>query len=69
MEHQPLNELCSIAGVQLASMTWRQRLERWVELLDREPLCLLTSLGEKRTRARSTVTSARSARDIAERAA
>ena len=44
MEHQPLNELRSIAGVRLASMTRRERLERWVKLLDREPLRLLNSL-------------------------
>jgi hypothetical protein len=53
MEHQPLNELRSIADVQLATMTRRERLERWVELLDREPLRLLESLGEIEFRPRA----------------
>ena len=53
MEHQPLNELRSIADVQPASMTRRERLERWVELLDREPLRLLKSLGEIEFRPRA----------------
>jgi hypothetical protein len=53
MEHQPLNELRSIADVQLASMTRRERLERWVELLDREPLRRLMSLGEIEFRPRA----------------
>jgi hypothetical protein len=39
--------------VQLASMTRRERLERWVELLDREPLRLLQSLGEIEFRPRA----------------
>src|SRR4029077_15260151 len=46
MEPQPLDKLRSIAGVQPASMTRRERLERWVELLDREPLRVLKSLEE-----------------------
>ena len=53
MEHQPLDKLRSIADVQPASMTRRERLERWVELLDREPLRLLKSLEEIEFRSRA----------------
>jgi hypothetical protein len=53
MEHQRLNELRCIADVRLASMTRRERLERWAESLDREPLRLLKSLEEIEFRSRA----------------
>lgn len=46
MEHKHLDQLRSVADVQPRSMTRQERLQRWVELLERNPTRRLNSLGE-----------------------
>lgn len=52
MEHRPLSELSSVADlktpedVKAPVLSKRERLDRWVELLDREPDRILTTLDE-----------------------
>jgi hypothetical protein len=46
MEHKHLDQLRSVADVQPRSMTRQERLQRWIELLERNPSRRLNSLGE-----------------------
>jgi hypothetical protein len=55
MEHRPLSELSSVADlkipgqdipVQVPALSKRERLDRWVELLEREPDRVLRTLDE-----------------------
>src|SRR5215207_9832248 len=48
MEHKPLSDLCNVADLvpetPKASLTRRERLERWIQVLDREPGRALNTL-------------------------
>ncbi|WP_377035149.1 hypothetical protein [Microvirga sp. GCM10011540] len=46
MEHKHLDQLRSVADVQPRSLTRQERIERWIELLERNPTRRLNSLGE-----------------------
>jgi hypothetical protein len=46
MEHKDLDYLRSVADVQPKPLTRQERLERWIELLERDPRRRLNSLGE-----------------------
>jgi len=50
MEHKPVSELSNVADLvpetQKTSLTRRERLERWIEVLDREPERALKTLHE-----------------------
>lgn len=46
MEHKHLDQLRSVADIQPKRMTRQERLQRWIELLERDPTRRLNSLGE-----------------------
>jgi hypothetical protein len=46
MEHKHLDQLRSVADVQPKRLTRQERLERWIEILERNPARRLNSLGE-----------------------
>lgn len=46
MEHRNLDQLRGVADVQPRSMTRQERIERWIDLLERNPSRRLNSLGE-----------------------
>lgn len=46
MEHKHLDQLRSIADVQPRPMTRQERLQRWIDLLEKDPTRRLNSLGE-----------------------
>jgi len=50
MEHKPLSDLSNVADLvpetPKASLTRRERLERWIKVLDREPGRALKTLHE-----------------------
>ena|SRR3712207_5354020 len=46
MEHKHLDQLRSVADVQPKPMTRKERIERWIGLLERDPSRRLNSLGE-----------------------
>ncbi|WP_262030885.1 hypothetical protein [Microvirga sp. Mcv34] len=52
MEHRPLSELSSVADLKIPEdvkapvLSKRERLDRWVELLEQEPDRILTTLDE-----------------------
>jgi hypothetical protein len=46
MEHKHLDQLRSVADVQPKRMTRQERLQRWIEILERNPTRRLSSLGE-----------------------
>ena len=46
MEHKHLDQLRSVADVRPRSLTRQERIERWIELLERNPTRRLNSLGE-----------------------
>jgi hypothetical protein len=46
MEHKHLDQLRSVADVQPRSLTRQERIQRWIELLERNPTRRLNSLGE-----------------------
>src|SRR5919112_155441 len=46
MEHKPLDQLRSVADVQPRPLSREERLQRWIDLLERDPARRLNSLGE-----------------------
>jgi hypothetical protein len=46
MEHKDLDTLRSVADVQPKALTRQERLQRWIDLLERDPTRRLNSLGE-----------------------
>ncbi|MBM6596072.1 hypothetical protein [Microvirga pudoricolor] len=46
MEHKHLDQLRSVADVEPRSMTRQERLQRWIDILERNPHRRLNSLGE-----------------------
>ena len=46
MEHKPLDQLRSVADVQPRPLSRQERLQRWIDLLERDPARRLNSLGE-----------------------
>jgi hypothetical protein len=46
MEHKHLDQLRSVADVEPGSLTREERLQRWIELLERNPSRRLNTLGE-----------------------
>ncbi|WP_201752114.1 hypothetical protein [Microvirga arsenatis] len=46
MEHKHLDQLRSVADVQPRPLSRQQRLERWIDLLERDPTRCLNTLGE-----------------------
>jgi hypothetical protein len=46
MEHKHLDQLRSVADIEPGSLTREERLQRWIELLERNPSRRLNTLGE-----------------------
>jgi len=46
MEHKHLDQLRSVADIQPRPLSRQQRLERWIDLLERDPMRCLNTLGE-----------------------
>jgi hypothetical protein len=46
MEHKHLDQLRSVADVEPGSLTRQERLQRWIDLLERNPSRRLNTLGE-----------------------